>query len=66
MHALCHRFTETRVFCEGEEPEVSTSNFMNFQRKITSDGAITIYVPRAFQRFAPLCIILQHVEKALA
>ena len=62
MHAL-HRFTETRVFCEGEESEVSISNFMNFSRKITSDDAITIYVPRAFQRVAPHCLILQHVEK---
>ena len=50
MHALHHRFTETRVFCEGEEPEVGISNFMNFERKITSDDAIAIYVPRAFQR----------------
>ena len=66
MHALCNRFTETRVFCEGEEPEVGISNFMNFERKITSDDAITIYVPRVFQRFAPLCMILQHVKKALA
>ena len=66
MHALRHRFTETRVFCEGEEPEVITSIFMNFKGKITSDDAITIYVPRAFQRFAPLCMILQHVKKAVA
>ena len=50
MHALHRRFTETRVFCEGEEPEVGISNFMNFERKITSDDAIAIYVPRAFQR----------------
>ena len=50
MHTLHHRFTETRVFCEGEEPEVGISNFMNFERKITSDDAIAIYVPRAFQR----------------
>ena len=53
MPALQHRFTETRVFYEGEGPEVSSSKFMNFQRKITSDDAITIYVPRDFQRAAP-------------
>ena len=63
MHALRHRFTETRVFCEGEEPEVSTSIFMFFLWKITSDDAITIYVPRAFQRVAPHYTILQHVKK---
>ena len=34
---------------------------MNFERKITSDDAITIYVPRAFQRVAPHYTILQHV-----
>ena len=64
MHALHHRFTETRVFCEGEEPEVGISNFMNFERKITSDDAITIYVPRAFQRIYHNPLILQHVDKA--
>ena len=68
MHALHHRFTETRVFCEGEEPEVSNYNFMNFERKITSDDAITIYVPRAFQRIYHNPLIRQHdiVKKALA
>ena len=64
MHALHHRFTETLVFCESEEPEVSISNFMNSERKITSDGAITIYVPRAFQRIYHNPLILQHVRKA--
>ena len=64
MHALQHRFAETRVFYEGEEPEVSSCNFMNFWRKITSDGAITIYVPRSFQRAAPRPLIRHYVEKA--
>ena len=63
MHALHHRFTETRGFCEGEEPEVSISNFMNSERKITSDDAITIYVPRAFQRIYHNPLILQHARK---
>ena len=63
MRALRHRFTETRAFCEGEEPEVGTSIFMNFERKITSDDAITIYVPRAFQRVSSNSLILQHVKK---
>ena len=64
MHALHHRFTETRVFCEGEEPEVGISNIINFERKITSDDAIAIYVPRAFQRIYHNPLILQHVRKA--
>ena len=63
MHALHHRLTETRVFCEGEEPEVSNYNFMNFERKITSDDAITIYVPRAFQRIISNHLILHYVQK---
>ena len=63
MHALHHRFTETRVFCEGEEPEVGISNFMNFERKITSDDAIAIYVPRAFQRIFSNPPILHYVQK---
>ena len=29
MHALRHRVAGTRVFSEGEEPEVSSPNFMN-------------------------------------
>ena len=36
---------------------------MNFERKIASDGAITIYIPRAFQRAVPHPLILQHVRK---
>ena len=64
MYARQHRFAETRVFYEGEEPEVSSSNFTKFQRKITSDGAITIYVPRAFQRVAPHPLIRHYVGAA--
>ena len=63
MHALHHGFTETRMFCQDEEPEVNCSNFMNSERKIESDDVITIYVPRAFQRAAPRSLILQHVRK---
>ena len=66
MHALHHRFTETRVFCEGEEPEVSIYNFMNSERKITSDDAITLYVPRAFQRIYHNPLVLQHMKTATA
>ena len=64
MHPLHHRFTEPRVFCEGEEPEVSISNFVDILRKITSDDAITIYVPRAFQRIYHNPLILPYVQKA--
>ena len=50
-------------FSEDEEPEVNCSNFMKFEQKIASDGAITIYIPRAFQRAVPHPLILQHVRK---
>ena len=49
-------------FLWGRGAGVSSSNFMFFSRKITSDGANTIYLPRAFQRAAPHCLILQHVK----
>ena len=52
----------SECFCEGDELEVSSSNFMNSQRKITSDGAITIYVPRAFQRAVSRPLIRHYVE----
>ena len=64
MHALWHRFTEKRIFREGEEPEVNCSNFTNTQLILISNGSLTIYVPRALQRAAPRPLILQHVYKA--
>ena len=39
---------------------------MNFERKITSDDAITIYVPRVFQRIYHNPLMLQHVKTATA
>ena len=64
MHVLWHRFTETRIFSEGEEPEVACSSFTNTWPTLISNGSITIYVPRAFQRAAPHPLILQHIQKA--
>ena len=64
MHALWHRFTETRIFSEGEEPEVNCSSFTNTWPILISNGSITIYVARAFQRAAPRPLILQHMQKA--
>ena len=64
MKALWHRFTETCIFSEGEEPEVDCSSFTNTWPILTSDGSITIYVPRAFQRAAPRALILPYVKKA--
>ena len=66
MHALWHRFTETRIFCECEEPVVNCSSFTNTCSILISNGSITIYVPRAFQRAAPRPLILQHVVAATA
>ena len=37
---------------------------MNSERKITSDDAITIYVPRAFKRIISIPLILPYVEAA--
>ena len=37
---------------------------MNSERKIASDGAITIYVPRAFQRAAARPLIRHYLEAA--
>ena len=64
MHALWYRFTETHIFSEGEEPEVNCSSFTNTWPILISNGSITIYVPRAFQRTAPHPLILQHIQKA--
>ena len=64
MHALLHHFTETRIFSEGEEPEVNISSFANTSTFSTSSGSNTIYVPRAFQRAAPQPLIRQPVDKA--
>ena len=65
MHALWHRFTEARIFSEGEEPEVDSSSFTNTLTFLTSSDIITIYVPRVFQRAASHPPILQHVRKAV-
>ena len=62
MHALCHRFTETHNFNEGEEPEVNCSSFTNTWPILISNDIITIYVPRAFQRAASHPLILQHMS----
>ena len=64
MHTLWHRFTEARIFSEDEEPEVDSSSFTNTWPILISNGSITIYVPRAFQRAAPRPLILQHIQKA--
>ena len=64
MHCSITLQKHNVIFFQGEEPEVNCSNFMNFERKIASDGVITIYIPRAFQQAAPHPLILQHVEKA--
>ena len=64
MHALWHRFTEARIFSEGEEPEVNCSSFTNTWPILISNDSITIYVPRAFQRAAPRPLIRHYVEKA--
>ena len=66
MHALWALLYRNAHFFEDEELEVNCSNFMNSERKIASDGAITIYVPRAFQRATPRPLIRPHVKKALA
>ena len=63
MHALWHRLAETRIVSEGEEPEVTYSSFTNTLPILISNGSITIYVPRAFQRAAPHPLILQHIQK---
>ena len=63
MHALWHHFTETRIFSEGEEPEVNSSSFTNTWTVSTSSGFIDTYVPRAFQRAAPRLLIRKHVRK---
>ena len=65
MHTLWYRFTEARIFSEGEEPEVNCSSFTNTQPILISNDIITIYVPRAFQRAVSQPLIRQHVEKAL-
>ena len=65
MHALWHRFTGTRIFSEGKEPEVNCSSFTNTWPILISNGSITIYVPRAFQRATPRPLILQHVSLVL-
>ena len=64
MYVLWHRFTETRIFSEGEEPEVNCSSFTNTWPILISNGSITIYVPRAFQRAAPRPLIRHYVAKA--
>ena len=64
MHALWASLYRNVHFFEGEELEVNCSNFMNSERKIASDGSITIYVPRAFQRAAPHPLILPYVREA--
>ena len=64
MHALWHRLAETRIVSEGGEPEVAGSSFTNTWSFLISSGSITIYVPRALQRTAPLPTILQHVQEA--
>ena len=64
MHTLCYRFIAARIFSEGEEPEVNCSSFTNTWPILISNGSITIYVPRAFQRATPRPLILQHVHKA--
>ena len=66
MHTLWHRFTEARIFSEGEEPEVDCSSFTNTWPILISNGSITIYVPRAFQRTAPRTPIRQHMKAAAA
>ena len=63
MHALWHRFTETRIFSEGAEPEVNCSSFANTWPILFSNGSITIYVPRAFQRAPPHPLVLHYVQK---
>ena len=63
MHALWHRFTETRIFSEGDEPEVTCSSFTNTWPILISNGSITIYVPRALQRATPRPLIRHYVEK---
>ena len=63
MHTLWHRFTEARIFSEGEEPEVNCSSFTNTWLILISNGSITIYVPRALQRAAPRPLIRHYVEK---
>ena len=63
MHPLQHRFADTRILCEGEEPEVDCSSFTNNLPILTSDGSITIYVPRAFQRAAPRPLIRPPAKK---
>ena len=63
MHALWHRFLETRIFTEGEEPEVNSSSFTNTLTFPTSSTSITIYVPRAFQRAAPRPLIRHYVPE---
>ena len=62
MHALWHRFTEARILSAGEEPEVDSSSFTNTLTFLTSDDIITIYVPRAFQRTAPLTLIRHYAR----
>ena len=62
MHTLWHRYTEARIFSEGEEPEVNCSSFTNTWPILISNGSITIYVPRAFQLAAPCPLILQHMS----
>ena len=64
MHTLWHRFTEARIFSEGEEPEVNCSSFTNTWPILISNGSITIYVPRAFQRAYPRPLIRQHMKTA--
>ena len=66
MHALWHRFTEARIFSEGEEPEVNCSSFTNTWPILISNDSITFYVPRAFQRAYPRSQVLQHVKNATA
>ena len=64
MHTLWYRFTEARIFSEGEEPEVNCSSFTNTWAILISNGSITIYVPRAFQRTAPRPRIRHYVQMA--
>ena len=66
MHALQRRFTVTHIFCEGEESEVDCSSFTNTLPILTSDGSITIYVRRAFQRAYPRSMVRQHMKNATA
>ena len=62
MHALWYRFTETYSFIEGEEPEVNCSSFTNTWPILISNGIITIYAPRAFQRIISNPLIRHYVR----